>query len=74
MKLVDNVTVLETVTSHKIQVDRVLNAALAADLTSVIVIGYDPDGNFYFSSTDPSGGSVIWDLEVAKKKLLDLVV
>lgn len=74
MKLVDNVVVLETVTSHKLPVERVLNAAMGAELTGVIVIGYTPDGAFYFGATSPSGPDVMWDLEMAKKKLLEAVV
>ena len=65
-------TVLETVTTHSLPVERVLSGAVAASLTSVIVIGYDQAGDFYFASTEASGASVVWDMEVAKKKLLEV--
>ena len=66
------VTVLETVTAHSLPVERLLGAAVAANLRSVIVIGYDQDGDFYFASSEASGASVQWDMEMAKKKLLEV--
>lgn len=66
------VTVLETVTTHSLPVERVLNAVVAANLRSVIVIGYDEAGDFYFASSEASGASVMWDMEVAKKKLMEV--
>lgn len=66
------VTVLETITTHSLPTERVLNGALDAKLTSVIVIGWDEDGEFYFASSEASGASVVWDMEVAKKKLLEV--
>lgn len=66
------VTVLETVTTHSLPIERVLNGALDAKLTSVIVIGWGGDGEFYFASSEASGASAMWDMEVAKKKLLEV--
>ena len=66
------VTVLETITTHDIPTERVLGAALAANLKSVIVIGWCEDGEFYFASSEASGASCVWDMEVAKKKLLEI--
>lgn len=65
------VVVLETVTTHKVPVERVLGSAQAANLTSAIVIGYDENGEFWFSSSAADGPSVLWDLEMAKKLLLE---
>lgn len=72
LKLADNVTVLETVTSHNLPVERVLAGAAAANLSNVIIVGYDADGEFYFASSNPDGPSCLWDLEMAKKKLLEV--
>jgi hypothetical protein len=66
------VVILQTVTTHNIPTERVLKGALEAGLASVVVIGHDENGEFYFSSSVADGGSVIWDLEMAKKKLLEV--
>lgn len=50
--------------------DKVLTEAVGK-CTQVIVIGWEPDGSFYFASSEADGPSVLWDLEFAKKRLLD---
>ena len=50
--------------------DQILNAAVGK-CTKVAVIGWEPDGSFYFASSEADGPSVLWDLEVAKKRLLE---
>ncbi len=35
--------------------------------------GYRNDGEFYFASTKGEGGDVIWLMEIAKKKLLEMI-
>ncbi len=52
--------------------ERILQCALDAKLDSAVVIGYDADGDFYFASTHADGGDVLWLMELAKKKLLEL--
>ena len=66
----DNVVVLPVVTRLAVPVDRVLKSALEAGLTEVVVIGYDADGDHYFSSSEPDGPSVLWAMERAKLRLL----
>jgi hypothetical protein len=51
--------------------ERVL-AKAAGQLLGVVVVGYDQDGDFYFASSYADGGEVLWLLEVAKKKLLEI--
>lgn len=51
---------------------RVLAAAERAELNEVVVIGFDADGEFYFASSQADGGDVLWLLEMAKKKLLEV--
>lgn len=54
--------------------ERILNKALEQGITDVIVIGYDKDGDFYFASCQADGGSVLWLLEMAKRKLIDVAL
>lgn len=60
---------LPCVTRHDIEVDKVLNGAVGK-LKSVVVIGWEDDGPFYFASNHADGGTVLWLLELARIKLL----
>lgn len=59
------------VTRLPIPVERILRKAGEADLLSAVVIGWGGDGEFYFSSSDPSGPEALWLLELAKARLFD---
>lgn len=48
----------------------VLKDALVSGLTDVVVLGYDADGDEYFSSSMADGGDVLWLLERLKTQLL----
>lgn len=74
MKLVDNVTPLPVITRLDIDAERVLKAAIDSTLylQKVVVLGYDAEGEFYFASSIADGGTVLWLMEVAKKKLLEI--
>lgn len=72
MTIADNVIELDVVTSLDIPASRVLSRASEAALESAVVIGWDAEGDFYFSSSVSDGGSVLWLIELAKKKLLDI--
>jgi hypothetical protein len=63
---------LPVITRLDIPPERTLNAALKKGLAEVVVIGFDQDGDFYFASSKSDGGGVIWLLEMAKKKLLEV--
>lgn len=68
----DNVIPLGNVTRLDLPVDRVLDAAkdkLDGD-GGVVVLGYDKDGNRFFSSSIADGGDVLWLLEQCKRELL----
>ncbi len=69
--MTDNVTILPVVTRLPSDPRKTLTDALAADLTTAIVIGWDLNGKLYFASSEPDGGSVLWLMEVSKKKLLE---
>ena len=72
MKLVDKVSILPVVTSLDVPCERILTTALESTLQRVILIGTDVEGEFYFASSMADGGDVLWWLEVAKKKLLEI--
>jgi hypothetical protein len=58
------------ITRHDLPVDRILDAAAAAELKCVVVLGYDPAGEEYFASSIADGADVLWLLERLKLKLL----
>ena len=64
---------LGNVTSLDIPVERVLRKADEANLQSVVVIGYDQDGEEYFASSVAGGPEILWALERAKLRLLRVV-
>lgn len=66
----DNIIDLPVVTTLDLDPDRVLRQALKADLQTVIIIGRCQDGSEYFASSVADGGSVLWDLERTKLRLL----
>lgn len=68
-----NVIQLGCITRLDLPVDRVLESA-KDQLQSVVLIGYDNDGQLYFASTIADGGTVMWLLEMCKKKLLEVEV
>ena len=68
----DNVVMLGNVTRLDIPPERVLQAALDKGLKSVVVLGYDEEGEEYFCSSVADGGTVIWLMERAKKQLLEI--
>jgi hypothetical protein len=63
---------LPIVTKLDLDPQRVLQKALAAGMTEVVIVGFGPDGEFFFSSSKADAGAVIWHLEMAKKKLMDI--
>lgn len=64
------VTILPVVTSLDLDAQRVAQAALDAGLETIIVIGREPDGSFYFASNKSDGGTVLWEMEIARAKLI----
>jgi hypothetical protein len=51
-----------------------LNAALEADLDTVLVLGYDKAGNFYFAGSEASGPENVWLCEMGKHKLIQITI
>lgn len=50
---------------------QVLDAAKSAGLTSVVIVGYDADGEEYLASSEADASNVLWLLEIGKQSLLD---
>lgn len=59
------------ITSLDIDPDRVL-AKAQGQLQAVVVIGYDQDGQLYVATSYADGGDMLWALEQAKRKLLEI--
>lgn len=57
------------VTRLDIDVDRMLEQTKGL-LQNCVILGYDKDGELYFSSSMADGGDVMWLIEALKLKLL----
>jgi hypothetical protein len=65
------VIMLGCVTSLDIPVARVLDMA-KDHLEGCVVMGWDHHGELYFASTYADGGTVMWLIEMCKKRLLEI--
>lgn len=54
--------------------DRILESAIGKELQGVVILAYDKDGEEYFCSSYADGGTVLWMLERAKLRLLQVKV
>ncbi len=52
---------------------RVLQAAIDAGMSEVVIVGYDADGNDYYASSMSDGRSANWHLDRAKWRLMKTV-
>lgn len=66
-----NVIRLPCVTSLDLDPEVILDGA-AGRLKTVVILGYDQDGEEYFASSVADGGTVIWLMEKCKKALLEV--
>ena len=73
LEMKNNIVTLSCITTLDIPAERILKAA-EEPLTDgdVIIIGYKPDGEFYFTSSVASGGDVLWLLEKARLELMEV--
>lgn len=60
---------LPVVTTLDCDADKILASAMG-NLESVVIIGYDKDGDEYFASSIADGGSCLWLIERFKTMLL----
>lgn len=68
--LLPGVAAPEEFRTDKTKAEDVLADAYGHDLTDVVVIGWDRQGNIYFDSSYPDGPNVLWLLENVKAMLL----
>jgi len=66
-----NVVPFPVVTRLDLPADRIITAA-QGNLEDVVIVGWDLNGDFYFGSSKADGAEVLWLLEIAKKKLLEV--
>lgn len=66
------VVTLPVITTLKGDADRVLQGAIDNELDEVVVVGFKKDGSEYFAANISDGGDVLWHLERAKLKLLQM--
>ncbi len=69
---IDNVVVLRVPTTLDIPVERVVSGIPVDDLKRLLVIGTKHDGELYFAASYSDGGDVLWDMEVAKRALMEI--
>lgn len=69
--MADDKKIVRLVPLHPARVDDVLAAAKAANLSQVVVIGWDEHDRCFFDSTYEDGPPVLWLLKVAERALLD---
>lgn len=67
-----NVVQFDGFTSLDIDPNSVLMGAINADMDEVVVLGYKKDGSEYFASNKADGADVLWHLQRAQKRLLEI--
>jgi len=60
------------VTSLDLPAERVLEMAMKAGLTGVVIAGYDAEGGEYFASSLSGGPECLWLLQRMQRKLLEV--
>ena len=58
------------ITKLDLDPDLILEGA-KGNLEGVVILGWDSDGDFYGASSYADGGTVMWLLEMCRRKLLD---
>lgn len=67
-----NVIALPMVTKQNIDPERILQNALKRELESCMVLGWTEDGEFYFASSAADGGEILWWMELARYRLMQV--
>lgn len=68
--MANKVIYLNNVTRLDIPADRVLNGI--PEMKSVVILGYDTEGQHYFASSIADGGDVLWLMEKLKLILMNV--
>lgn len=61
-----DVVILPVETTLDLPLDRILDAALAAEITDCLLMGYDRDGQFYMAAQTNDSGKLLVLLERAR--------
>ena len=67
-----NVVDLPVITSLPIDTKRVLAKAVEREFERVIIIGVTKEGDEYFASSEPDGGTILWDMERVRHALMKI--
>lgn len=67
-----NVVLFSGITKGEIDPDMVIEKA-KGQLTEVVILGFDKDGQEYFAASNSDGSNTLWHLERAKHKLMNIV-
>lgn len=70
MALADNIVLFPGISPNDYGANLMLEAATNADLDSVVIIGWNKDGEMFFSSSMGNGPECLWLIEKAKQSLL----
>lgn len=62
---------LDVDTCLPIPSEKLLRAAIDGEVRDVVILGYDSDGQLWFSSADSDVGHVLWLIELGRRYLLD---
>lgn len=62
------------ITKLDLPVDRILENNIGKGLESIVIMGYDADGQEIFASSIDDGSTVLWLIERCKLKLLKVQV
>lgn len=54
--------------------DRILENNIGKDIESIVIMGYDKDGEEFFASSIADGGTVLWLIERCKLRLLNVEI
>lgn len=65
-----DVVELAVATRLDIPVERCLRHAAERGLTEVVIVGFDSDGKLFFSASKADAGSVLYQLEAARHRLM----
>lgn len=68
----DNVVDFPGITTLDMAPERILEVARKANLSDVVILGYDQAGDEWFASSVADGAEVLWLLERLKLQLLRL--
>ena len=70
MDMPKNIIELGGITTLPIDPDKILRKAIG-EMSSVVVIGYDKEGEYYYASSQADGADILWLLEATKLALFN---